>query len=103
MKQAMRFLVGWLIVELLPRTAQACSVCTAGRDDETNQAFLFSTLFLSVLPLAGLGTLVFVLWRRIRALEAADASGRPNASASAMGTELEATPPGVLTPPSPAH
>lgn len=55
---------------LAPRAALACAVCSAGRDDESNTAFLISTIFLSVLPLAGLGTLVFVLWRRIQRLEA---------------------------------
>lgn len=57
------------IVVAAPRLADACAVCTSGRDDESNTAFLISTIFLSLLPLAALGTLVFVLWRRIRALE----------------------------------
>lgn len=58
------------IVVASPRLVSACAVCTSGRDDESNTAFLISTIFLSLLPLAALGTLVFVLWRRIRALEA---------------------------------
>lgn len=53
-----------------PRVAEACAVCSAGRDEENQTAFLVSTIFLSLLPLAALGTLVFVLWRRIRRLEA---------------------------------
>lgn len=65
------------LVVALPKLALACAVCTSGREDESNTAFLISTIFLSLLPLAGLGTLVFVLWRRIRALEAqrGDADG----------------------------
>lgn len=59
----------WVLVSA-PRTALACAVCSAGRDDESNTAFLISTIFLSLLPLAALGTLVFVLWRRIQKLEA---------------------------------
>ena len=59
-----------LLVLASPRLGLACSVCSAGRDDESNTAFLISTIFLSVLPLAGLGTLVYVLWRRIQRLEA---------------------------------
>lgn len=55
---------------IVPRVAQACAVCTTGRDDENQAAFLVSTIFLSLLPLAGLGTLVFVLWRRYARLEA---------------------------------
>ena len=69
---------------LAPRAALACAVCSAGRDDESNTAFLISTIFLSLLPLAGLGTLVFVIWRRLRALEAQGrgAESAPIASAS---------------------
>jgi len=73
-----------------PNVARACAVCTSGREDENNAAFLISTIFLSVLPLAALGTLVFVLWRRIRKLEAeggrdagAGAGPRPPAQAGA--------------------
>ncbi len=62
----------WIVSILVgaPRAALACAVCSAGRDDESNTAFLISTIFLSVLPLAALGTLVYVLWRRIQKLEA---------------------------------
>ena len=64
------FVLALLVSFLAPRAAMACSVCRAGRDDESNTAFLIPTTFLSVPPLAGLGTLVFVLWRRIQRLEA---------------------------------
>lgn len=70
-------LVTWALVAA-PRLAEACAVCTSGREDESNTAFLISTIFLSLLPLAGLGTLVFVVWRRLRALEA----GREPAAAA---------------------
>lgn len=59
----------WWIVQL-PTLAHACSVCTAGRDEENQTAFLLSTLFMSLLPLVALGTLVYVLWRRYKKLEA---------------------------------
>ena len=58
------------ILASAPRAALACAVCSSGREDENNTAFLISTIFLSVLPLVALGTLVFVLWRRIQKLEA---------------------------------
>jgi hypothetical protein len=58
----------WILVQL-PSIAQACSVCTAGREEENQTAFLLSTIFMSLLPLIALGTLVFVLWRRIQRLE----------------------------------
>ena len=61
--------LSWLIVQL-PRVAEACSVCTAGRDEENQTAFLLSTIFMSALPLIAIGTLVYVLWRRIQKLEA---------------------------------
>lgn len=70
-------LAAWALVAV-PRLAAACAVCTSGREDESNTAFLISTIFLSLLPLAGLGTLVFVVWRRLRALEA----GREPAAAA---------------------
>jgi hypothetical protein len=61
--------LAWLIVQL-PTVTQACSVCTAGRDEENAAAFLLSTIFMSLLPLIAIGTLVYVLWRRIQKLEA---------------------------------
>lgn len=58
-------------IVLSPRALLACAVCTSGRDDESNAAFLVSTIFLSLLPLGALGTLVYVLWRRFQKLEQA--------------------------------
>ena len=49
-----------------PELARACAVCTAGRDDETQAAFLGTTAFLSVLPLALIGGFVWWLRRRVR-------------------------------------
>jgi hypothetical protein len=51
-----------------PRVAQACSVCTGGQKDEVGRAFLVGSLFLSVLPLAAIGAVVWWLRRRSRAL-----------------------------------
>ena len=50
----------------LPRLASACAVCTAGREDETQLAFLLTTLFMSVLPLAIVGGAVWWMVRRSR-------------------------------------
>ncbi len=52
-----------------PRVAHACSVCGAGRDDETRAAFLITTGFLTVLPLLLVGGVVWWLRRRARELE----------------------------------
>ena len=51
---------------LAPRIALACSVCMAGRDDETRTAFILTTVFLTVLPLALIGGVVGWLTRRAR-------------------------------------
>ena len=61
-------LLGMLLL-LAPRVAFACSVCSAGRDDETRAAFLATTGFLTVLPLAMVGGLVWWLRRRAQQLE----------------------------------
>lgn len=53
-----------------PIVAQACAVCSAGKDEENAAAFLLSTLFMSLTPLLAIGTLVYVLYRRIQKLEA---------------------------------
>jgi hypothetical protein len=53
-----------------PQVANACSVCSAGRDDEAQAAFLGTTAFLSVLPLAIIGGFVWWLRRRMRAMDA---------------------------------
>ncbi len=62
-------LVAWLVVQS-PSIAQACSVCTAGRDEENQEAFLISTVGMSLMPLIALGTLLFVIRRRYQKLEA---------------------------------
>ncbi len=67
--------LSWLFLQL-PRVAHACSVCTAGRDEENQAAFLLSTIFMSLLPLIAIGTLVYVLWRRIQKLEAETTTSR---------------------------
>ena len=55
-----------LLPAWLSGAASACAVCTAGREDETQLAFLLTTLFLSVLPLAIVGGAVWWLVRRSR-------------------------------------
>jgi hypothetical protein len=51
-----------LLVWLFPRISAACSVCYGG-DEESRTAFILTTVFLSVLPLAMIGSLVWWLWR----------------------------------------
>ena len=63
-----------------PSAASACAVCMSGREDETRVAFLVTTVFMSVLPLAVIGGLVWWLVRRARSQ--ADATGPPGAALS---------------------
>ena len=62
---------------IVPAQGFACAICTAARDDTTEQAFRMTTLFLSALPPLMLGSLVLWLWlrsrSRARALAAATA------------------------------
>ena len=60
--------LGWVVLQT-PSIARACAVCSAGRDEENADAFLWSTLFMSVMPLAAIGTLVYVLYKRMQKLE----------------------------------
>ena len=54
---------------LVPRLATACSVCSAGRDEENRIAFIITTAFMTLLPLLLIGGLAFWLWGRFRALD----------------------------------
>jgi hypothetical protein len=73
-----------------PRLALACSVCTAGRDDETQRAFLLTTVFLSVLPLSMFAGFGFWIWRRHRSRERADrAAAAPAAAATRPAQDAE--------------
>jgi len=76
--------VGLLV--FLPSVASACAVCTAGRDEENAFAFLMTTIFMSLMPLIAVGTLIFVLWRRIQKLE----TEREEAAASGAPAQSEA-------------
>jgi hypothetical protein len=72
-----------LVALAAPRLALACSVCSAGREDEAQTAFLVTTVFLSVLPLtmfAGFGLWIWRRHRKLRALETRDAAAPPAAS-----------------------
>ena len=57
-----------LCAGLLPDAAAACSVCYAGAE-ESRKAFLLTTVFLSVLPLAMFGSLFWWFRRRFRELD----------------------------------
>ena len=60
---------------LVPGFAEACAVCSAGREDETRTAFIVSTAGMTLLPLLLVGGLVLWLRKRFREVEA-EASNR---------------------------
>ena len=69
-------LMVWVMLTA-PSVSQACAVCTAGRDDENALAFLLSTIFMSAMPLVALGTVLFVIWRRVQKLDAEQEARQP--------------------------
>lgn len=58
-----------LAVLALPSQVLACPVCSPGKDDATQAAFFSMTIFMTLLPLAMFGVVMFFLVRRIRAVE----------------------------------
>lgn len=61
---------------LAPGSAHACAVCGIG-GDPNRASFFWSTVALSLLPLAMMGGGVFYLWRAARRLEASEAVAGP--------------------------
>ena len=74
-----RLALAWAVVSW-PNAVWACSVCSAGRDEENQAAFLWSTLFMSVLPLLAIGGIVYFLSRRYREIEVAQEAKREASS-----------------------
>ena len=52
-----------------PRLAAACAVCMGGVGGGTQKAFATGSLFLSVMPLAVVGTTVWYVRRRAKAIQ----------------------------------
>lgn len=57
-----------------PDAARACAVCAGGDTDAVRYAFLWTTGFLSLLPVSLVGGLVWYLRRRARSIAAAEAA-----------------------------
>lgn len=77
--RVMSAVVAWVVVQA-PRVAEACSVCSAGRDEENAAAFLLSTIFMSLTPLIVIGSIVYALFRRVRKFEAEQEARREAAT-----------------------
>lgn len=54
--------LGFFIV--VPRLTEACSVCSAGREDETRTAFIVTTAGMTALPFVLVGGMVWYVRRR---------------------------------------
>jgi hypothetical protein len=62
----------WVLVMNTPQAAWACAVCSAGREDDSRMAFILMTAFMTFLPLTIVGSFVWWLRARARALEVAE-------------------------------
>ncbi len=54
---------------LAPGLASACAVCFTGRSDETREAFIGATAFMTFLPMLVIGGVVWWLRRRVLAIQ----------------------------------
>lgn len=57
---------------LSPQWAEACAVCFSAKEG-TRTAFLVTTVALSLLPLAGIGGVIYWLRKKAKDLDALDA------------------------------
>ncbi len=60
-----------------PELASACAVCTGGQTEEVQYAFIWTTGFMSLMPLILVGGLVWYLRRRVRELAEKQAQREP--------------------------
>jgi len=68
------------ILVVVPRWAEACAVCSAGREDETRTAFIVTTAGMTALPFVLVGGMVWYVRRRF--IEAEKAERREKAADS---------------------
>jgi hypothetical protein len=57
-----------MLIWLLPDVAHACPMCFGGNNQNQN-AFLYGSLFLMIVPVVSIGSLLYWAYRRTRALE----------------------------------
>lgn len=68
----------WLATAILlamPTSASACPLCIAAQDESVQIAYIFATGFMTFLPFALVGGLIFWLRRRARQLALEEAAG----------------------------
>lgn len=71
------FVAVTLALALVPGVAEACAVCSAGREDETRTAFIVSTAGMTLLPLLLVGGIALWLRKRFREVEAEESDREP--------------------------
>ena len=57
--------VGTILI-WLPSVANACAVCMSGREEDTRFAFIWTTAFLTAMPLALVGGVILWIRRRVK-------------------------------------
>ena len=72
---------GATLILLMPKLALACAVCF-DPNEASNDAFMWSTIFLSLLPLAVIGTVVWWVFRQFRTEKASENENLPGAVSS---------------------
>jgi len=73
---------------LWPASAFACPMCFGG-NNQNQEAFLYGSLFLMIVPVVSIGSLLYWAYRRTKALEdGASAPGRPSTPHAAAGLPL---------------
>ena len=71
--RALMATAGAAALTCVPGVANACAVCFDA-SAENRGAFLGTTILLTLLPLAMIGGVSFVVWRRAKALDAESAA-----------------------------
>jgi hypothetical protein len=61
---AVGLMLGWLV----PVRAFACPMCFGG-NNQNQEAFLYGSLFLMIVPVVSIGSLLYWAYRRTKALE----------------------------------
>jgi hypothetical protein len=72
---------------LLPEIAHACPMCFGG-NNQNQDAFLYGSLFLMIVPVVSIGSLLYWAYRRTRALEENEKDRPPPAKAPHVSTGI---------------
>lgn len=59
-----------------PSAALACSVCVGTGNADTTMAYRLMTAFMTLTPMAIVGGVIYWIWRRYKALDAAEEAER---------------------------